>query len=227
LLEQQRDRTRGANLSPAQREAKQLHDRTRLANQRERTATTKELKEKYLREFDSEKNGELHEQGWVGPEIDAFHRKMAETKQFFCDNCNQSWPTTKDYCEHCMPNKDRFSARNDMQPNHELFSPDIKKLFEQLTMIEKMLISPILVVMSVFRLPGGQTYTSGNVANFPQAVQEVCTEMPRIVSELPLLIVRNTDQNNLTKELIVDKNRVETILRYVNYIIINNCLIKL
>ena len=44
----------------------------------------------------------------------------------------------------------------------------IKKDFENLTMIEEMLVSPLLSIMSVYRLPGGALITRGFCANFVQ-----------------------------------------------------------
>ena len=39
--------------------------------------------------------------------------------------------------------------------------PTIKDDFENLTMVEEMLISPILAIMSVYRLSGGQLLSRG------------------------------------------------------------------
>ncbi len=72
-----------------------------------------------------------------------------------------------------------FSEDNDMVPNFRI-PFDIKLLFEQLTMIEEMLISPIQAIMSVFRLSGGQLISRGYVANFSQNVNEVCQILPRL-----------------------------------------------
>ena len=45
-------------------------------------------KQQYLSQFNSKINGQLHEQDWVGPEMDIFHKKMADLKQFLLQNCN-------------------------------------------------------------------------------------------------------------------------------------------
>ena len=50
--------------------------------------------------------------------------------------------------------------------------PDlVKKALEDLTMIEEMLVSPLLSIMSIFRLSGGQLISRGFVANFTQDIQ--------------------------------------------------------
>ena len=43
--------------------------------------------------------------------------------------------------------------------------PTIKEDFENLTMVEDMLISPVLAKMSVYRLSGGQLLSRGNTKN--------------------------------------------------------------
>ena len=55
--------------------------------------------------------------------------------------------------------------------------PGIKIDLEDLTMIEEMLISPILAVMSIFRLASGQNVSRGYVANFTQDLNEICNEL--------------------------------------------------
>ena len=78
-----------------------------------------------------------------------------------------------------------------------------------------MLISPILTVMSVFRLPGGQLLSRGYVANFSQDISVICNTLPRLTSELPILIVKKTGQNNSSKEFKVCRKRISTLLKYL------------
>jgi hypothetical protein len=67
---------------------------------------------------------------------------------------------------------------------------NVKIAFEQLTMVEEMLISPLLAIMSIFRLPGGQLVQRGFVANFSQNIQPICDILPRLPKDLPLLILK-------------------------------------
>ena len=60
-----------------------------------------------------------------------------------------------------------------------------------------MLISAILTVMSVFRLPGGQLLSRGYVANFSRDISKLCSTLPRLTSDIPILIVKKIDQNNI------------------------------
>ena len=78
-----------------------------------------------------------------------------------------------------------------------------------------MLISPILTVMSVYSLPGGQLLSRGYVANFSQDITQLCKTLPRLTSEIPLLIVKKIDQNNNSKDFKVCRHRVETLLKYL------------
>ena len=76
-----------------------------------------------------------------------------------------------------------------------------------------MLIRPILTVMSVYRLLGGQLLSRGYVANFSKDVTQLCKT--RLISEIPLLIVKKIDQNNKAKDFKVNRHRVETLLKYL------------
>ena len=50
---------------------------------------------------------------------------------------------------------------------------NIQKYFEQLTMFEEILISPILAVMSIYRLPNGTLKQRGFIANFTQDISQI------------------------------------------------------
>ena len=172
-------------------------------------------KNKYLTEFNSRVNGDLNEQDWVGPEMEKFHKKMSEMKQFYFIECCELWPTNLLICQTCRKNKNKYTAENTMMPSFDEIPLKIKKHFENLTMIEEMLISPILAVMSIFRLPGGQLLSRGYVANFSQDLSSILKSLPRKTSEIPILIVKKIDQNNESKEFIVNRVRVHELLEYL------------
>ena len=92
---------------------------------------------------------------------------------------------------------------------------NVKIAFEQLTMVEEMLISPLLAIMSIFRLPGGQLVQRGFVANFSQNIQPICDILPRLPKDLPLLILKKKDQLNNEKSFVVCRERVLTVLQYL------------
>ena len=53
-----------------------------------------------------------------------------------------------------------------------------------------MLVSAIMPVMSIYRLPYGHYGYSGHVINFPQDVKSFATRLPRLPSEIDILVVR-------------------------------------
>ena len=64
-----------------------------------------------------------------------------------------------------------------MNPSIDKLPKEIQKCFELLTMVEEILISPILVVMSIYRLPNGSLKQRGFIANFTQDVYHVTQVM--------------------------------------------------
>ena len=55
--------------------------------------------------------------------------------------------------------------------------------------MEEMLISAIMPIMSIYRLPHGQYGYSGHVINLPQDVSSFATSLPRLPSELDVIVV--------------------------------------
>ncbi len=115
--------------------------------------------------------------------MDVFHKNMSKLNPFYCYLCNELWPTTLNKCETCNKTKTvnrKFSRYNQMVPNICNLPNEIKKHIENITMIEEMLISPILAVMTICRLPGGQLISKGYVANFAQNLSPLCKTLPRL-----------------------------------------------
>ncbi len=102
-----------------------------------------------------------------------------------------------------------------MDPGLDKLPIDIQIHLDKITMVEEMLISPILAVMSIFRLPGGALISKGYVGNFSQNISSLCTKLPRKTKDLPLLIIKKTGQNNDSiKEFKVNRNRIETLIKF-------------
>ena len=59
-----------------------------------------------------------------------------------------------------------------------------------LTQVEEMQISAILPFMSTYRLPHGQYGYRRYVVNLPQDVLSFATSLPRLHSEIDVLVVR-------------------------------------
>ena len=60
-----------------------------------------------------------------------------------------------------------------------------------LTNVEEALIAKNAVIMQAFRLKGGSMGFKGNVISFPQRLDDLCTELPRLPSELKIFTVRS------------------------------------
>lgn len=189
-----------------------------------------------MKEFDSSKNGDMHKEPWIDAEIKKFYDAIYSLKQHYCENCHELWPDTVDYCKQCKKDPIMFSKvlkllnfgtnfsvcnffsffkLNDMVPALDDIPFEIKQNLENLTMIEEMLISPILAVMSVYRLPGGALINRGFVANFSQDVNEIIKELPRLPKDLPILVLKKKDQQNNVKRFMVNRKRVELLLTYL------------
>ncbi|RMZ94620.1 ATP-dependent DNA helicase PIF1, partial [Brachionus plicatilis] len=92
-----------------------------------------------------------------------------------------------------------------MNPRHDLLPENIKKYFYELTMIEEMLISPVIPIMSVYRLNGGQFVN----------ITSIVTSLPRLIKDIPILIVKKNGTQNNSKEFKVNRNRVCTVLKFL------------
>ena len=63
-------------------------------------------------------------------------------------------------------------------------------ILKELTPLREMLVSAVMLIMSIYRLPLGQYEYTGYVINLPQdVVSFVCTS-PKLPSELSVLVVK-------------------------------------
>ena len=67
---------------------------------------------------------------------------------------------------------------------------DMCSFLQGLTQVEEMLISGVLPIMSLYRLPHGQYAYSGHVINLPQDVASFVNSLPRLPTELDIIVVR-------------------------------------
>ena len=64
-----------------------------------------------------------------------------------------------------------------------------------------MLISGVLLIMSLYHLPHGQYAYSGHGINLPQDVASFDNSLPRLSSELDVIVVRKEGAANTHHEL--------------------------
>ena len=88
-----------------------------------------------------------------------------------------------------------------------------------LTQVEEMLISPVMPIMSVYRLPHGQLSYSGHVINLPQDVASFVSSLPRDPSQLDVVVVRKEGSAGPHKDFKVRRSRV---LHALQWLIDNN-----
>ena len=85
--------------------------------------------------------------------------------------------------------------------------------------MEEMLISAIMPIMSIYRLPHGQYGYSGHVINLPQDVSSFATSLPRLSSELDVIVVRKEGANQSHRDFRV---RRSVIYQALHWLVTNN-----
>ena len=88
-----------------------------------------------------------------------------------------------------------------------------------LTQVEEMLISGVLPIMSLYRLPHGQYAYSGHVINLPQDVASFANSLPRLPSELDIIVIRKEGAANSHRDFHV---RRAVVLCALQWLLANN-----
>ena len=86
---------------------------------------------------------------------------------------------------------------------------------ENLKQIEEMLIARVFPVISVYTKREGQRAYRGHCINFPQEVQQLLYTLPRQPKELPVIIVTVDGKNDMSKDLIVRREKVSYALHWL------------
>ena len=82
-----------------------------------------------------------------------------------------------------------------------------------------MLISAVLPIMSLYKLPHGQYGYSGHVINLPQDVASFANSLPRLPSELDVIIVRKAGAASAHRDFRVRRAKV---LNALQWLVANN-----
>ena len=88
-----------------------------------------------------------------------------------------------------------------------------------LTQVEEMLVSAVMLIMSIYQLPHGQYGYSGHVVNLPQDVASFVSSLPRLPSELDVIIVRKEGASQSHWDFRVRRSVVH---RALQWLITNN-----
>ena len=128
-----------------------------------------------------------------------FAEKMNNIQLNLCAICQERRPNLpvnqSGVCSRCQ---------NDRQGTVKLFGKDnlmdpgaVPSELQGLTQIEEILIAQYVPFMSVTTRPYGQLAYSGHTINFPQDIGEICSILPRLSSQIGVIILkkRNAPQN--------------------------------
>ena len=130
--------------------------------------------------------------------------------------CLESFPglsVKRNECTRCSRDKKTpklYSALNLMDPG------PVPPELQGLSQVEEMLISVVMPIMTVDRLPHGQLGYNGHVVNLPQDVGAFVATLPRLVHELDVLVVRREGVSGVHKDIKVRRARVLSALRWLN-----------
>ena len=78
-----------------------------------------------------------------------------------------------------------------------------------------MLISGVLPIMSLYRLPHGQYGYSGHVINLPQDVGSFANTLPQLPSELDVIVVRKEEATESRHDFLVRRSVVLCALQWL------------
>jgi len=102
-----------------------------------------------------------------------------------------------------------------MVPNFNQLPLEIQKCFEDLTMIEEQLISPVSTIMTIFRLSGGHLFNRGYCASFTNDLGPLCHSLARLPKDVSIRVISTVGRDNNHKQFEVNRHRVEVVLMYL------------
>ena len=88
-----------------------------------------------------------------------------------------------------------------------------------LTPVEEMLISAVLPIMTLYRLPHGQYGYSGHIINLPQDVASLADKLPRTPADLDVVVIRKEGAVGHHRDFRV---RRSVVLHALEWLTINN-----
>lgn len=156
-----------------------------------------------------------------------FERTLASWKVEKCSVCFElSDSIVNTTCSRCAkyPVIDQLTDSTDLAtvnpfgPHNNMYPGDVPEELKGLTMIERILISPIKPIVQVFSLtPNGQRGYRGQIINFESNLTSFVTELPHALSNLSeILIVRKPNSDpSLLSEFRVRKHKVFNALRWL------------
>ena len=163
-----------------------------------------------------------------------FHSQLASLEVSTCTTCLEWFPgrhtANGTECTRCHRGPKANSREKNMHPGpvpmelvvsscSDFLSHQFSSHLQGLTQVEEMLISAVMPMMSVYRLPQGQYGYSGHVINLPQDVASFAQSLPRLPSELDVIVVRKEVANQSHRDFRV---RRAVVLRALKWLVAHN-----
>ena len=157
----------------------------------------------------------------VTHEISLYHCPCCKERRFDTQRCMKK-DAKDEECIRCYQHRKQYDGRRkftvtfDMDPFPNGYCWAIHWLHA--TMIEEMLVAPILTIFRVYILPSGAVKYQGNVINYEQSLTELATALPRFVEDIPATIVVRKSNPTFPegyKDFDCRRRVVEMLLEYV------------
>ena len=175
---------------------------------------TENVHQQCLESFDPV-DGRLEDQEWARDIMRDYASYCSSMKLQTCTICTETWPVIHvragSYtCSKCRNNKTKFSMENISKP-----SP-IPEELQGLTMVEKLLICRASPIMRVYKRPGGQRAYKGHCVSVAQNITQIVNVLPKLPSEIDIIVVRKPGENNTHQDFKVRRRKVSEALEYLH-----------
>ena len=198
------------------------HERRAMETEEEREARLHALRagqqeRRAMETADTIHQAPLLDQPQVQRKMLRFHSHMAQLQFNECSTCAEAFPSIKiksgtSECLRCFRDKHKvklYSCANNMHPD------PVPPELQGLSQVEEMLISAVMPMMALYRLPYGQYGYSGHVLNLPQDVSSTATSLPHLPSELDIVIVRREGSSGSHRDFRVRRSVVCSALQWL------------
>ena len=136
--------------------------------------------------------------------------KVGDCQFHSCNTCHEFFPSLKvssssGECSRCSRDKHQpklYSHENYMNPG------PMPAELQDFTQVEELLISAVMPMIILYRLPRGQLGYSGHIVNLPQDVSSFASSLPRLPSELDFVLVCREGAGGSHKDFRVHQSRV-------------------
>ena len=157
--------------------------------------------------------------------VDSFRSNLDLCRLRICQKCNRTQPdffssdTAEQECGLCI-NKPiaRFGPENNMDPGEVsniercILIEKVPDELKGLSQLEEMLIARIYPLITVYTVKGGQRKGSKHVINFPQNLNRLATQLPRLPGDITLVVRLSNRQEDQHYDFRVRRDKVRATL---------------